>query len=388
MRIVALLSVVTALCVALASGCGATAGEVLQGVEAGGTADASAPDAVSDAPQPEAADAGCDGSFDSDPANCGACGHGCLGGACVAGQCQPVLLATGPQPFSAVVDDTRVYWSTAGTDPGEIRSVAKDGSSPLTIATNLNAPQGVFVDATNLFWDEIGAPGGVFMAGKDGSNAVTLSESNATGPQGIVADASWVYWLDIYTHGGVLKAPRTETPDGGAPIVLSSGWSYVYGLAQDDTYVYWTSEGTAPLGDAAAPIAGKILSVRKDGTAAATVLADGQGEPRFVTVDATAVYWTDSLDGTVMRLRLGSTTPTQLAQGQQPYGIAVDATYVYFSTIGTDSSDGTLVRVPKDGSGPPVVLATGLSWPSQIAVDEQALYWGNLQGGTVMKLAK
>jgi hypothetical protein len=400
MRIIGILLWTT--CVALALGCGATSGEVLlpQSID-GGTADApstqpeasvvdAAPDAVVDAPQPEAVDAGCDGSIASDPDNCGACGHGCLGGACVAGQCQPVLLATGPQPFSVVVDDTRVYWTTAGTDPGEVRSVAKDGSSPATIATGLNDPQGVFVDATNLFWNEVGSPGRVSMGDKDGSNAVILSQSNADGPQGIVADTSWVYWLDIYTYRGVVRAGRTATPDGGTPTVLASGWDYVFGMAQDDTYIYWTSEGTAPVGDtdAAAAVPGKILSVRKDGTTSATVLADGLGDPHFVTVDATAVYWTDSADNTVMRLALKGSAPTQLAQGAQPYGIAVDATYVYFSTLGTDHSDGTLVRVPKDGSGPAVVLATGLSWPSQIAFDNEALYWGNSHGGTVMKLAK
>ena len=191
MRIAGLLFVTAPFCAAWALGCGATSGDVLQSVDGGGTVDAPAaqpdvsvaadatPDAVSDAPQSEAGDAGCDGSFDSDPANCGTCGHGCLGAACVAGQCQPVLLATGTQPFSVVVDNTRVYWSTASTVPGEVRSVMKDGSNPLTVATDLQAPQGVFVDSTNLFWNEVGAPGREFMGSKDGGGAVILSQSNA-----------------------------------------------------------------------------------------------------------------------------------------------------------------------------------------------------------------
>ena len=40
----------------------------------------------------EQADATCGSS--SDPSNCGRCGHSCLGGACVAGACQPVVLAS------------------------------------------------------------------------------------------------------------------------------------------------------------------------------------------------------------------------------------------------------------------------------------------------------
>src|SRR5690349_21776850 len=31
--------------------------------------------------------------LNADPAHCGACGHDCLGGACVGAKCQPVILA-------------------------------------------------------------------------------------------------------------------------------------------------------------------------------------------------------------------------------------------------------------------------------------------------------
>jgi hypothetical protein len=33
------------------------------------------------------------GNVQTDPANCGYCGHDCLGGGCTAGVCQPVVLA-------------------------------------------------------------------------------------------------------------------------------------------------------------------------------------------------------------------------------------------------------------------------------------------------------
>jgi hypothetical protein len=164
MRIFFFTLLLAALAVAVGLGCGSTSGAVLSSLDGGGAVDAPVkesstadvtPESATDSSPEGAADAGCDGAYDSDPANCGACGHGCLGGACVAGQCQPVLLATGFLAAAPVVDDTRVYRSVLDQDAGTVRSIKKDGSQPLTLATGLDAPYGVFVDTTNLFWDEL-----------------------------------------------------------------------------------------------------------------------------------------------------------------------------------------------------------------------------------------
>src|SRR5690242_4247730 len=45
-----------------------------------------------------------DASFDSDPLNCGRCGHDCQRGACVQGVCQAVLLGTCFAPYGLAVD--------------------------------------------------------------------------------------------------------------------------------------------------------------------------------------------------------------------------------------------------------------------------------------------
>ncbi len=135
-------------------------------------------------------------------------------------------------------------------------------------------------------------------------------------------------------------------------------------------------------------VPGVIMRVPKDASGPAQMVVGGQVDPKFIAVDATGIYWSDQGAGTALRLPPGSTQPQVLFTGEQPFGIALDATYLYVSTIGTDSADGTVVRLPKDGSGTPFVMASGLSWPSELSVDDVAVYWVNQEGGGVMKVAK
>jgi len=62
----------------------------------------------------------------SDGKNCGACGHDCLGGACLAGQCQPVELAQYTGNLQTIAVGAQYVYAT--TDLGYIGRANKDGS--------------------------------------------------------------------------------------------------------------------------------------------------------------------------------------------------------------------------------------------------------------------
>ena len=55
----------------------------------------------------------CGADLQTDPKNCGRCGHDCLGGACGAGKCQAIELAAVSAPLAhALVSGSYVYVST------------------------------------------------------------------------------------------------------------------------------------------------------------------------------------------------------------------------------------------------------------------------------------
>src|SRR4051812_22624328 len=92
---------------ALLAGCGGIA--VLEGSGAGGSAGGFSSGSATSTVDPTlncepgfadcngiAAD-GCEVDLTSDAASCGKCGHGCEGGPCQTGVCQPVVVATGQE---------------------------------------------------------------------------------------------------------------------------------------------------------------------------------------------------------------------------------------------------------------------------------------------------
>jgi hypothetical protein len=122
--------------------------------------------------------------------------------------------------------------------------------------------------------------------------------------------------------------------------------------------------------------------------------SDLSGYPAYgIAVDATSVYWVTGITGAVMKVALGgSTTPTTLASGHTSYNIAVDTTSIYWTT----DSDGAVMKVAL-GGGRTTTLASGQSDTSGIVVDGTSVYWTNRglydgsgslkeSSGTVMKL--
>lgn len=304
-----------------------------------------------------------------DPANCGACGHDCLGGKCI-GTCEAFVLAsTQYQPTLVAVEAGTVYWAEhEGGATGAIRSVSAAGGAPITLATDSDWAQGLAVDSSNVYWTTLSPPA-VRKVSLTGGTATTMVA--AVAPRGIAVGANNVYWADRASGGPGVIMQRALA--GGTPTTVASGLGDPRAVAVDPTSVYWTDfkNGTVMK----APIGG--------GTA--TTLATGQGGPAALAVDSADVYWINYNDGNVVaKVPITGGSATVMATGtaglSDPEDIALDANNVYWTNAGS------VQRVAKTG-GSAVGIGGGQT-PYGIAVDNAAVYWALYNGGAIMKRAK
>ena len=92
-------------------------------------ADGGVPDATIDSPS--GGDGGPCSDTTTSPTDCGRCGHSCLGGTCVASQCQPVALASNISPRDIAVDQNHVYWLEPAT--ALAMQIDKDGKNSIQL---------------------------------------------------------------------------------------------------------------------------------------------------------------------------------------------------------------------------------------------------------------
>jgi hypothetical protein len=331
-------------------------------------------------------------SVSTDPANCGSCGHDCLGGACMNGVCQAKPVATGFSGANLAVTSSdvyvvdygsggrllkiskasgsinpiafgniggvaafggKIYWTLAvtfgGTD-GRVVRAAPDGSGQQDIAMQQATPQTIVADAWGVYWLNRGTNstnGSVMSLPSAAATAVPVATSQA-GPSSLATDAENVYWFTVGpandgSQGTVFKRPKaggTITPVAqNQPHATGSPFS----LAVRSGRVYFAPRG---LGNTD----GLVRSVSVN-AGAITDFATNQVRPQAVDVDDSYVYWTSygsGNDGLVQRASLTTKEINQLAGGLAgPLGLVVDGSAIYFTAAGSGATSGALYRLAR-----------------------------------------
>lgn len=127
-------------------------------------------------------------------------------------------------------------------------------------------------------------------------------------------------------------------------------------------------------------------------TGGTPVMLEQGGTYYGVAVDATSIYFSDQFD--IRKVGLEGGTPVGLDSEVEidygaPLALTIDATNAYWSDYAF-----AIRKVGLNG-GTPVTLATeqqisgdDLGGDTDIAVDATSVYWSNCSAGTIMRVAK
>jgi sugar lactone lactonase YvrE len=247
-----------------------------------------------------------------------------------------VLVSAQDSPYDIAIDATHVYW-TNYVDAGAVMRVPKEGGAAETVSTSLR-PRAIAVDESHVYWgtfDELqgdlyrrdvmlsgsaeliadmsagiaelalgkgrlyftahatsagatfiappkGPPIGaiyyVALGGNIDPQAPPQVATEQAEPWGLAYQPGGrLFWANGDGVGSNDADSIVSLPPGGSPVVITQEPSAPWGVAVDESWVYWTDA----IYVAAAPADGGDT----------VLLADLQNNARSITVDADWVYW-------------------------------------------------------------------------------------------------
>jgi hypothetical protein len=292
----------------------------------------------------------CAGATIDDSSKCeapGGCGESVLGGG-------PPLDAGGGAGGGADAADAAVARDVVVIPPPLPTPCAPDTVCEVVSATTI---VDVAVTSTALF--RLDSSGTVMTSALDGASQRALV-SNETGPlAGLEASADRVFW----TANGVLR--RASAKDGSGKVSITNirggclRWMvpgtklFAGGPAAGNVYVYDLAAGTVttPIVNATAPfgVAGSSTNdiFYTNSVASGAIrhadgvmlysgtIASNQSTPRCMATDGASVWWANNGSGNLVKSTTTGQSVATLVAGQTAIsGIALDATYVYWTWQG------------------------------------------------------
>ena len=213
-----------------------------------------------------------------------------------------------------------------------------------------------------------------------------------------VSAEQWLYWA-AYNRPDAGIAVVTVPLDGGSSTAIVSrlsGRPHVF--ATDAFSVYWTNE-----------VDGTVMKAPLNG-GSATTLAAGQNSPLTAAIDAASVYWGtadgavmkvplgdgtsvywstyDTTGGKLMKMPVGGGTATVFATWQTGRGglVAIDATAAYY-VVAAGGVSSDLFRVPIGGGGATLVLSAAYI-NDELVAGAECVFWVNYAYNSIMRAPK
>ena len=307
---------------------------------------------------------------------------------CPAGGCTPTVLATGATfadtPWGIVAPKAGgLYWTN---QHGNNLARIKPGGGGPEVLTSATTPGAIAVVNGVVAW---AAEDGVHSCTADtcGTTDAILHPSAAPGTvQGVAFDGQTVAWSD---RVGVNAGQVLSCPIGActSPTVLINGQIAPLGVALHGGSVFWIDQGNGNQN-------GNVAFGIKTGGSFTQVSAV-LNLPTGLAVDATYVYWTEQLAaGRILRCPYAAgycPSPIDAAAAAGPLGRPLDITLGGGRMYWSNADTGSILSCPTPGCGsaPPRVHATGRQGLRHVAVNATCLFWtDDTAGGSVLRVPR
>lgn len=304
---------------------------------------------------------------------------------------EPITLASGIGPaLCLTVDDANVYW---GDEFGDVKSVPTGGGAVTTLATGqgpvygityaystISSPRPIFDLFEQLLWAG-NAPDAMELVPKQSAPSAFVSGPQNP-PAAVAVDSEHVYWTSPSVGAPGSGAVMMDSLHGGTPTLLSAA-TYPTALAVDATNVYWVDLASGTL--TKKPLAGgPAVTLALVSPYTTSLALDSAAVPGENAVNA---YWTETDTGSVKTVPVAGGATVTLASGSgTPYSVAADSTAIYW--VNAEPVNGTVVKLSY-GESTPITLASNQDDPEFIALDSTNVYWVNFDtAGALMKFAK
>jgi hypothetical protein len=301
----------------------------------------------------------------SDPKNCGACGHDCLGGACTGGVCQSIVIsAGGAQVMDLRMDDTNVYWFEKSGCIGceRLMRAPRDGSTaPTVLAVDQKSPDALTPRTAGLYWTEP-TEGTIRSIYKTGAGLTTVM-SGQDYPSFLAFADDEMYWANYGRNKLTESLWRRPASSSSIKLASTSG-----PIVIDDSYVYWLEWAVYPSDQ------GSIRRVSKSGTGETTLTPLKGSIYLWLQMIGSDLYWRVGND--LLRMPKTGGTPAKVAVVDGWHGLILKDDGIY------DSLDGkSVTRVPL-GGGPAVKLLEDLDFWALRDVDAKTIAYVTHSGST------
>jgi hypothetical protein len=324
--------------------------------------------------------------------------------------CPSQSLVAGQDITDVAIDSSMAYFTvgqqgtTVPTSPnGLVQAVPLGGGAVVTLATAQDFPSSIAAGASDVYWtdktEQGGFIGSVMMIAKTGGTPVALASSLDYADSVAVGNVTVTVGGTTTTFEEVaFTSEHTDFHNYIQTIAPSSGVSQMGmgfgGIVFAGSNLYWSGAG------------GIMSAPALAGVGSPTTIVANQSGGAGIAIDSANVYWADYNDSAII-LESGSTLPTSpgyvmqapLAGGTPitlytvpanfdgPKGIAVDASFVYFSYWDVGHSIAYLAKVPI-GGGTAITLAAipNAATYGRLSLDASSVYW--VAGGGVWKTTK